>query len=65
VNVTLFTFYSPSDKDGYVRPSVSYDITDQWKVTAGMNLPWGEDDQTEFGQMKHNKNVYVRVKYSF
>ncbi len=65
VNVTLFTFYSPSDKDGYVRPSVSYDITDQWKVTAGMNLPWGEDDRTEFGQMKRNKNIYLRVKYSF
>ncbi len=65
VNVTLFTFYSPSDKDGYVRPSVSYDMTDQWKVTLGASLPWGEDDHTEFGQMKRNKNVYLRVRYSF
>ncbi|MDD3375457.1 MAG: hypothetical protein PHY73_07050 [Candidatus Omnitrophica bacterium] len=65
VMVSLFTFYSPSDNDGYVRPSVSYDISDQWKITFGANLPWGEDDITEFGQMKRNKNIYTRVRYSF
>lgn len=65
VNVSLFNFYSPSDRDGYARPSVSYDLTDQWKAVLGANLPWGEDDITEFGQMKRNKNVYVRVRYSF
>ncbi len=65
VQVSLFNFYSPSDKDGYVRPSVTYDITDQWKGTVGLNIPWGEDDSTEFGQMKRNKNIYFRIKYSF
>ena len=65
VTVSLFNFFSPSDKDGYARPSVAYDMTDQWKLTLGMNLPWGEDDTTEFGQMKRNKNLYFRVKYSF
>ena len=65
VMVSLFTFYSPSDHDGYVRPSISYDITDQWKITGGANLPWGEDEHTEFGQMKRNKNVFVRLRYSF
>lgn len=63
--LSLFIFYSPSDRDGYVRPSASYDINDQWKVTFGANLPWGEDDITEFGQMKKNKNIFVRVRYSF
>lgn len=65
VTVSLFNFYSPSDRDGYVRPSVSYDMTDQWKLTLGVNIPWGEDDITEFGQMKKNKNVYVRARYSY
>lgn len=63
--LSLFTFYSPSDRDGYLRPSVGYDINDQWKVTLGANLPWGKDNITEFGQMKKDKNVYVRAKYSF
>ena len=65
VRLALFNYYSPSDKDGYARVSCAYDVTDQWKLTVGANLPWGEDDTTEFGQMKRNKNVYTRVRYSF
>lgn len=65
VRLSLFTFYSPSDKDGYVRPSASYDITDHWKLSFGGNFPWGEDDITEFGQMKKNRNIFIRVRYSF
>ncbi|MCA9407949.1 MAG: hypothetical protein H6755_06525 [Candidatus Omnitrophica bacterium] len=65
IAVSLFNFYSPSDNDGYVRPSISFDLTDQWRLVVGANIPWGEDDSTEFGQMKKNKNVYVRVRYSF
>ncbi len=65
VMVSLFNFYSPSDHDGYVRPRVSYDLTDQWKMTVGANVPWGEDAWTEFGQMKRNKNIFFRVRYSF
>lgn len=65
VTASLFNFYSPSDRDGYLRASLGYNLTDQWNVTVGANLPWGEDEITEFGQMKKNKNVYVRVRYSF
>lgn len=65
VMLSLFNFYSPTDNDGYVRPVISYDVTDQWEITLGANIPWGEDDITEFGQMKKNKNVYVRTRYSF
>lgn len=61
----LFHFWSPSDKDGYVRAFCVYDITDQWKLTFGVNIPWGEDDITDFGMMRQNKNVFVRVRYSF
>ncbi|MCA9400761.1 MAG: hypothetical protein KC713_03980 [Candidatus Omnitrophica bacterium] len=63
--LSLFNFYSPSDHDGYVRPSVSYDINDQWEATADGNFPWGEDDNTEFGMMKRNKNVFLRIRYTF
>jgi len=65
VMVSLFTFYSPSDNDGYFRPTASYDATDQWKFTAGANIPWGEDVITDFGQMQRNKNIYFRARYSF
>ncbi|MEW5895542.1 MAG: hypothetical protein AB1650_07295 [Candidatus Omnitrophota bacterium] len=65
VECSLFNFYSPSDQDGYLRASISYDWADQWNVTTGINIPWGDDEYTEFGQMQDNKNAYVRVRYSF
>ncbi len=65
VTVFLFNFYSPSDRDGYVRPGVAYQPTDPWNITLGANIPWGEDEITEFGQMKRNKNIDIRARYSF
>jgi hypothetical protein len=65
VMLGLFNFWSPSDKDGYLRASCAYDISDQWKFTFGVNIPWGEDDTTEFGMMRNNKNVFMRIRYSF
>ncbi|MGE5280043.1 MAG: hypothetical protein ACM3L6_04790 [Deltaproteobacteria bacterium] len=65
VRVTLFTFYSPSDGDGYARPSVTYDITDRWQLTVGASAPWGDDGTSEFGQFAKNKNVFMRVRYNF
>ncbi|MFC1703755.1 hypothetical protein ACFL1E_03100 [Candidatus Omnitrophota bacterium] len=65
VRVNLFTFFSPSDLDGYIRPSIDYDVSDDFKVTLGANLVWGEDDHAEFGQMQNNDNIYLRARYSF
>ena len=65
VRANLFVFFSPSDLDGYIRPSVDYDISDVLKLTVGANLSWGEDIYTEFGQTEHNKNIYTRIRYSF
>ncbi|MDD5746146.1 MAG: hypothetical protein PHO30_02670 [Candidatus Omnitrophica bacterium] len=65
VMLGLFNFWSPSDKDGYLRLSCAYDISDQWKLTVGANLPWGEDEITDFGMMQKNKNVFMRLRYGF
>lgn len=65
VLVSLFSFYSPSDKDGYIRPSINYDLNDSTKLSFGANLAFGEDDLTEFGQNKRNKNIFFRIKYNF
>jgi len=65
LHVNSFIFFSPTDVDTYWRPSVTYDINDRLKATLGANLFWGENDYTEFGQAEENKNIYVRVRYSF
>ncbi|GAA4360343.1 hypothetical protein [Kangiella marina] len=62
---SLFGFYSPSDKDSYIRPSVSYRFSDEWAFTAGANIFSGRDDHTFFGQFKDASNAYVRVRYNF
>ncbi len=61
----LFAFYSPSDMDAYLRPSVSYKVTDNWKVSAGANIIVGRDEFTDFGAFRRNDNIYARIRYGF
>lgn len=65
LTLSLFTFYSPSDKDYYVRPSVSYRYSDQWSFTSGASIFGGDDAHTFFNQFADNSNVYVRVRYNY
>ncbi len=64
VRIGFFGFYSPDDKDGHLRPSISYDLSDSVRLTAGANIMWG-DATTPFGQLEKNTNAYARVRYSF
>jgi hypothetical protein len=66
-NLTLsfFVRYSPSDDDAYLRPTVSYKVTDNWLVTAGGNVFLGSQNYTFLGQFQENSNVYAAVRYSF
>jgi len=65
IETSLFVFYSPSDMDAYLRPSASYKVTDNWKVTAGANIILGKNEFTDFGTFRRNDNIYTRVRYSF
>ena len=65
LKLSLFTFYSPSDQDVYVRPNIHYKITDHWSAEAGANIFFGEKDHTFFGQFKDNTNVYLSLRWSF
>lgn len=65
VELSLVSFYSPSDEDGYLNPQASYKITDQWSIALGANLFWGKKDSTSFGQLDKNDNLYLRLRYSF
>ncbi len=65
VEWSLFGFYSPSDQDAYIRPRVTYKVTDQWSMEAGANLFFGRDDNTFFGQFRNNSNVYFAIRNGF
>ena len=63
LHYSLFTFYSPSDKDGYIKPSVNYQYNDQWLFSAGANVFFGQDNYSFFGQHQDNSNAWLRVRY--
>ncbi|TDX51435.1 hypothetical protein [Orenia marismortui] len=65
IRTDLFTFYSLSDKDAYLRPQFSYDWTDNINFSAGANIFLGEQDYTFFGQLEDNSNLYMRMRYSY
>ena len=62
---SLFAYYSPSDKDGYLRPKVTYKLTDAWQMEAGANIFLGSSQNTFFGQFEKNTNLFTSLRYSF
>lgn len=65
LTLSLFGFYSPTDEDYYVRPTLSYKATDHWTLSGGLNLFGGDQPYTFFGQFESNSNVYVSLRYGF
>ncbi len=62
---SLFTYYSPTDKDVYMRPNVNYKVSDNLTVEAGGNIFFGDYPHTFFGQFRNNTNIYTGLRYSF
>ena len=61
----LFTYWSPSDQDGYLRPSAAYKLTDNWLIETRGNIFFGKNNDSFFGQFANNNNVAMAVRYSF
>lgn len=62
---SLFTYYSPSDKDVYMRPNVNYKVSDNLAMEIGGNIFFGDYPNTFFGQFRDNTNMYLSMRYSF
>jgi len=62
---SLFTYYSPSDKDVYMRPNVNYKVSDNMAAEVGSNIFFGDYPHTFFGQFRDNTNIYASLRYSF
>ena len=65
LKLSLFVYYSPSDRDAHFRPKVHYKISDYWSAEVGGNVFVGRHDHTFFGQFEKNTNAYVGVRWSF
>lgn len=62
---SIFTFYNVSEKDIYLRPTLSYKLTDAWKIDIGANVFAGANETTFWSQFGNNNNVYLGIKYSY
>lgn len=65
LKLSLFAYYSPSDRDAYLRPKAHYKITDQWAAEVGGNIFAGDNDYTFWGQFADNTNIYAGLRWSF
>jgi len=65
LTVSLFVFFSPSDEDWFLMPTVGYRVSDHWRFDAGLNLFGGADRHTFFGQLEDDSNGYSRLRFSF
>ena len=62
---SLFTYYSPTDKDVYMRPNVNYKVNDNLAIELGSNIFFGDYPYAFFGQFRDNTNIYTGLRYSF
>ena len=62
---SLFTYYSPTDKEVYMRPNLHYKASDNLSLEVGVNIFFGDYPNTFFGQFRNNTNLYAGVRYSF
>lgn len=65
LQLSMTAFYSPSGEDGYVRPKINYQLDKNWAIESGVNWFFGESEQTFFGQLEDNSNVFFGIRYNF
>lgn len=65
LQLSLFAYWSPSDEDGYLRPTVKYKMSDAMSLYLGANVFVGKENYTFFGQFEDNSNLYLGARYSF
>lgn len=65
LELSLSSYWCPSDQDAYLRPRAAYKWTDDIMVEVGANIFIGRQMHTFFGQFEDNTNIYTAVRFSF
>jgi len=48
----------------FLRPKLTYALTDSWKLSAGGEIYRGQDD-SQFGFLESNTTAYAEARWSF
>jgi hypothetical protein len=62
--LSLFGFFSPSDRDYLVQPQVSYRLSDELSLAVGGNI-FGGAEAKFLGRFDGNDNLYTSVRFDF
>jgi hypothetical protein len=65
LRLSLFTYYSPSDKDAHLWPNIHYKVNNNLSWEMGANIFFGDYPNTFSGQFQNNTNIYTGLRYSF
>jgi len=65
LELSFFAYFSPDDVDAYLRPHISYKITDYWTADLGANVFIGKEAHTFFDQFVRDSNIYIGLRCSF
>jgi len=65
MRLSLFNFYSPSEKDGYLRMNVSYKLSDTTKIETGANVFYGNKQYSFYNQFQNNSNIFAAMRFEF
>ena len=65
LRLSLFSMWGITEGDGYLRPHVSYALSDSWRLETGANVLHGDQPHSRFGQLERNTNLWGAVRYSF
>ena len=63
--LNAFNFYSTTDKDGYLKVSAEYSPVDLWRLSGGLNIFYGKQPFTFWGQFEDASNFFVRFRYFY
>lgn len=64
IDWSFFAFYSLANQDAYLRPKISYKLSDKWKVDIGGNLFAGKEQYTLWNNFNTNNNIYIGLKWA-
>ena len=64
--VNLFAYVRPEDHDSFIKLDCSKRMDDNFSIIAGVNIFDGKEgfEAREFGMLKHDDNVFVRLRYN-
>jgi len=65
LKLSSFTYYSPSADDMFWKLNLDYQYNDEWTAYAGANFFAGKQNDTFFGAVQDNSNIFLGLRYNY